>query len=236
MVHPAVAKESMKILIVEDEAKLAMVLHKGLKENGYIADWADDGELGLDMALEGNYAAIILDVMLPKKDGFEVLRELRKAGSTVPIIMLTARSRVDDRIQGLDLGADDYLPKPFDFKELLARLRAVTRRPTVELRTILKVADLELDLQSREVRRGGDAIDLTAKELVLLEYLMSRKGLALTRAMILENVWASEDAYDGGSNLVEVYINFLRKKIDQGRPVKLIQTLRGVGYTLQEPA
>ena len=226
----------MKILIVEDEAKLAHVLHKGLKENGYIADWADDGELGLDMAREGNYAAIILDVMLPKKDGFEVLRELRKAGSTVPIIMLTARSRVDDRIQGLDLGADDYLPKPFDFKELLARLRAVTRRPTVELRTILKVADLELDLQSREVRRGGDAIDLTAKELVLLEYLMSRKGLALTRAMILENVWASEDAYDGGSNLVEVYINFLRKKIDQGRPVKLIQTLRGVGYTMQEPA
>ena len=226
----------MKILIVEDEAKLALMLHKGLKENGYVADWADDGELGLDMAREGAYDAIILDVMLPKKDGFAVLRELRKAGSTVPIIMLTARSRVDDRIQGLDLGADDYLPKPFDFKELLARLRAVTRRPAVELRTILKVADLELDLQSREVRRAGELIDLTAKELVLLEYLMSRKGLALTRAMILENVWASEDAYDGGSNLVEVYINFLRKKIDQGRPVKLIQTLRGVGYTLQEPA
>ncbi len=236
MVHPAVVKESMKILIVEDEAKFAMVLHKGLKENGYIADWAEDGELGLDMALEGAYAAIILDVMLPKKDGFEVLRGLRKAGSTVPILMLTARSSVEDRVRGLDLGADDYLPKPFDFKELLARLRAVTRRPAVELRNVLKVADLELDLQSREVRRGGDAIDLTAKELILLEYLMSRKGLALTRAMILANVWASDDAYDGGSNLVEVYINFLRKKIDQGRPVKLIQTLRGVGYTLQEPA
>ncbi len=225
----------MKILIVEDEAKLALMLHKGLKENGYVADWADDGELGLDMAREGAYDAIILDVMLPKKDGFEVLRELRKAGSTVPIMMLTARSGVDDRIRGLDLGADDYLPKPFDFKELLARLRAVTRRPVVELRTILKVADLELDLQSREVRRDGELISLTSKESVLLEYLMSRKGLALTRAMILENVWASEDTYDGGSNLVEVYINFLRKKIDHGRPVKLIQTLRGVGYTLQEP-
>jgi DNA-binding response OmpR family regulator len=226
----------MKILIIEDEAKLAQVLLKGLKENGYIADWAEDGELGLDLAREGDYAAIILDVMLPKKDGFEVLRELRKAGSKIPIMMLTARSSVDDRVRGLDLGADDYLPKPFDFKELLARLRAVSRRPVVELRNILKVADLQLDLKSREVRRAGDVINLTAKELVLLEYLMSRKGLALTRAMILENVWASEDAYDGGSNLVEVYINFLRKKIDQGRPVKLIQTLRGVGYSMHEPA
>ncbi|MBL0311281.1 MAG: response regulator transcription factor [Holophagaceae bacterium] len=226
----------MRILIIEDEAKLAQVLHKGLKENGYIADWAEDGELGLHMAREGNYAAIILDVMLPKMDGFEVLRELRKAGSTVPIMMLTARSGVDDRVLGLDLGADDYLPKPFDFKELLARLRAVTRRPAVELRNVLKVADLELDLRTREVRRGGEIISLTAKELVLLEYLMSRKGLALTRAMILENVWATEDAYDGGSNLVEVYINFLRKKIDQGHPVKLIQTLRGVGYSMHEPA
>lgn len=226
----------MKILVVEDEVKLAQVLIKGLKENGYIAEWAEDGELGLAMAREGAFDAIILDVMLPKLNGFDVLRELRKAGSMVPIMMLTARSGVDDRIRGLDLGADDYLPKPFDFKELLARLRAVTRRPAVEIRQVLKVADLELDLQSREVRRGGEIINLTAKEVVLLEYLMSRKGLALTRAMILENVWASEDAYDGGSNLVEVYINFLRKKIDQGRPVKLIQTLRGVGYTLQEPA
>lgn len=225
----------MKILIVEDEAKLAQVLLKGLKENGYIAEWAEDGELGLAMARDGSFEAIILDVMLPKMNGFDVLRDLRKAGNKVPILMLTARSGVEDRVRGLDLGADDYLPKPFDFKELLARLRAVTRRPAVEVRKVLKVADLELDLQSREVRRGGEIINLTAKELVLLEYLMSRKGLALTRAMILENVWASDDVYDGGSNLVEVYINFLRKKIDQGRPVKLIQTLRGVGYTLQEP-
>lgn len=224
----------MKILIVEDESKLAQMLIKGLKENGYIAEWAEDGELGVAMAGEGNHDAIILDVMLPKMDGFDVLREVRKAGSMVPILMLTARSGVEDRIRGLDLGADDYLPKPFDFKELLARLRAVTRRPAVELRNVLKVADLELDLQSREVRRGGEIINLTAKELVLLEYLMKRKGLALTRAMILENVWASDDVYDGGSNLVEVYINFLRKKIDLGRPVKLIQTLRGVGYTMQE--
>lgn len=226
----------MKVLIVEDEKKLAQVLLQGLKECGYLAEWAEDGIIGLEMALVSSYDAVILDVMLPGKDGFEVLRELRKAGSTLPILMLTARSSVDDRVRGLDLGADDYLPKPFDFKELLARLRSVTRRPVVELRNVLKVGDLELDLQAREVRRAGKPIDLTAKELSLLEYLMRRKGLVLTRAMILENVWASDYAYDGGSNLVEVYVNFLRKKIDQGHPVKLIQTVRGVGYTIQEPA
>lgn len=226
----------MKILIVEDETKLAQALLQGFKERGDTADWAEDGNLGLEMAREGSYDAAILDVMLPGKDGFEILGALRKAGSTMPIVMLTARSGVDDRIRGLDLGADDYLPKPFDFKELLARLRAVTRRPAVEIRQVLTVGDLELNLQTREVHRAGKLIELTAKELGILEYLMRRKGLVLTRTMILENAWTSDYAYDGGSNIVEVYINFLRKKIDQGQAVKLIQTVRGAGYTINEHA
>lgn len=225
----------MKILIVEDEAKLAQVLQQGLKENGYVVEWAADGSLGLDMALEGSFDAAVLDVMLPVRNGFEVLRELRKAGSTLPIVMLTARSSIDDRVKGLDLGADDYLSKPFDFKELLARLRAVTRRPQAEIRSVLSVADLEMDLQSREVRRGGKPVELTAKEFGILEYLLSRKGLVLTRTMIMDHVWPSDSDYDGGSNLVEVYVNFLRKKIDQGQAVKLIQTVRGAGYMIQEP-
>ena len=224
----------MKILIVEDETKLAEVLRQGLKENGYVVEWACDGSIGLDMALAGGFDAVILDVMLPEKDGFEVLREIRRTGSVLPVLMLTARSGVDDRVKGLDLGADDYLSKPFEFKELLARLRAITRRPQVEIRNTLKVADLELDLQSREVRRAGKLLELTAKEFSLLEYLMRRKGLVLTRAMIMDNVWASDADYDGGSNLVEVYINFLRKKVDHGQPVKLIQTVRGAGYVIQE--
>ena len=224
----------MKILIVEDEAKLAQVLQQGLKENGYVAEWAGDGGLGLDMALAGNFDAVVLDVMLPVLNGFEVLRELRKAGSATPVVMLTARSGIDDRVKGLDLGADDYLSKPFDFKELLARLRAVTRRPQTEIRNTLRVADLEMDLQSREVRRAGKVIELTAKEFGILEYLLSRKGLVLTRTMIMDHVWPSDFDYDGGSNLVEVYVNFLRKKVDQGQPIKLIHTVRGAGYVIQE--
>lgn len=224
----------MKVLIVEDENKLARLLLQGLKENGYLGEWACDGSLGLDLAMGGGFDAVVLDVMLPGMDGFEVLKRLREGGNPVPVLILTARTCVDDRVRGLDLGADDYLPKPFEFKELLARLRAVTRRPSVEPRNVLRVADLELDLGTREVRRGGEAIELTARELNLLEYLMRQKGLVLTRAMILDRVWNSEYAYDGGSNLVEVYINFLRKKIDQGRPLKLIQTVRGIGYVLQD--
>ncbi len=225
----------MKILIVEDEAKLAQVLQQGLKENGYVVEWAADGPLGLELAKSGSFDAAILDVMLPGLDGFEVLKALRKSGSAMPVLMLTARSGIDDRVRGLDLGADDYLSKPFDFKELLARLRAVTRRPQVELLNTLAVGDLELDLHRHEVRRGGRTIDLTAREFGLLEYLMRRKGIVLTRAMIMDQVWPSEADYGGGSNLVEVYINFLRKKLDQGSDHKLIQTVRGVGYVIQEP-
>jgi DNA-binding response OmpR family regulator len=149
--------------------------------------------------------------------------------------MLTARNAVDDRVRGLDLGADDYLPKPFAFKELLARLRAITRRPPVEPQNILRIADLEVDPRTHEVRRAGRLIDLSAREFALLEYFIRRKGLVLTRAMILDQVWASDYDYDGGSNLVEVYVNFLRKKLDSGHAVKLIHTIRGAGYVLREP-
>jgi two-component system, OmpR family, copper resistance phosphate regulon response regulator CusR len=226
----------LKILIVEDEFKLAQVLQQGLKEQGFVVDWADDGALGLDMALEGNYDAVVLDVMLPEKNGFEVLSELRQSGSIVPVIMLTARNNVDDRVKGLDLGSDDYLSKPFEFKELLARLRAILRRPQAELRATLRVADLEMNLKSREVHRNGRPIELTPKEFGILEYLLSRKGLVLTKAMIMDHVWPSDADCQGGSNLVEVYVNHLRKKVDHDQAVKLIQTVRGSGYIIQERA
>ena len=226
----------MKILIVEDESKLALVLQQGLKVNGYVVEWADDGEWGLELARTGGFDALVLDVMLPGKDGFEVLRELRKSGSHLPVVMLTSRNSVEDRVRGLDFGADDYLSKPFDFKELLARLRAVTRRPQTEIRNVLRVGDLEMDLQSREVRRSGRTIELTGKEFSILEYLMSRKGLVLTKAMIMDHVWPADADCQGGSNLVEVYVNFLRKKVDLGHPVKLIQTVRGSGYVIQDQA
>lgn len=224
----------MKILIVEDETRLADVLRQGLKEHGFTVEQAGDGSKGLEAILSGSYDAVILDVMLPGQDGFEVLKQVRKAGSIVPVLMLTARSGVDDRVRGLDLGADDYLPKPFEFKELLARLRAITRRPAVEPQDLLRVADLEMDPRRHEVRRAGKLVELSAREFALLEYFMRRKGLVLTRAMILDHVWASDYDYDGGSNLVEVYVNFLRKKIDAGHPDKLIHTVRGSGYVLRE--
>ncbi len=224
----------MKILIVEDEIKLGNILYQGLKEHGMTVDVARDGAKGLDLAMSTTYDAIILDVMLPAKNGFEVLEELRTAGAKTPVLMLTARSGVEDRVRGLDLGADDYLSKPFAFKELLARLRAITRRPSVEPQTTLQVGDLELNPQQREVRRAGQSIELTAREFALLELLMRRKETVLTRAMILDHVWDSDYDGEGGSNVVEVYINYLRRKIDQPFPTKLIHTVRGTGYILQE--
>lgn len=226
----------MKILIVEDETRLVDVLRQGLKEHGFTVEQAGNGSEGLEAILSGSYDAVVLDVMLPERDGFDVLQQIRKAGNIVPVLMLTARSGVDDRVRGLDLGADDYLPKPFEFKELLARLRAITRRPAVEPQDLLRVVDLEMDPRRHEVRRAGKLVDLSAREFALLEYLMRRKGLVLTRAMILDHVWASDYDYDGGSNLVEVYVNFLRKKVDAGHPVKLIHTVRGSGYVLREQA
>ncbi len=224
----------MKILIIEDEIKLSNILLQGLKEQGMAVDVARDGVAGLAAAAQAPYDAVILDVMLPKKSGFQVLQELRAAGDKTPVIMLTARSGVQDRVRGLDLGADDYLPKPFAFRELLARLRAITRRPQVELLTTLKLADLELNPQKREVRRAGQSIELTSREFALLEFLMRHQETVVTRAMILDQVWDAGYDFDGGSNVVEVYINYLRRKIDQPFPGKLIHTVRGTGYILGE--
>ena len=223
----------MRVLVVEDDPKLLDSIRQGLKEHGFAVDVAPDGRLGLELALGADYDALILDVMLPGKSGLEILRELRVRHRATPVLILSARSAVEDRVRGLDLGADDYLPKPFSFQELLARLRAITRRPAAEPATTLTAVDLELDTVHRSVRRGNRQIELTSKEFGLLEYLMKRKGVVLTRAMILDHVWDLD--YDGGSNLVEVYINYLRKKVDQGADVKLIQTVRGSGYVLKEP-
>lgn len=224
----------MKVLIVEDEIKLGNVLYQGLKEQGMTVDVARDGAKGLALAAAGPYDAIVLDVMLPQKNGFEVLRELRAAGSRTPVLMLSARSGVEDRVKGLDLGADDYLPKPFAFRELLARIHAITRRPAVEPLTVLRLSDLELSPQQREVRRAGQPIELTAREFALLEFLMRHKESIVTRAMILDQVWDADDEGEGGSNVVEVYINYLRRKVDQPFSRRLIHTVRGTGYILQE--
>lgn len=223
----------MRLLVVEDDLKFAEVLRQGLKEQGFAVDLAPDGERALRLAGEADYDAVLLDVMLPGRNGFDVLRELRRRGSRVPVLVLTGRGAVEDRVRGLDLGADDYLSKPFDFQELLARLRAITRRPPVEPRTVLAAADLQVDLARREARRSGKRLDLTAKEFALLEYLLRKKGAVVTRRMILDHVWDME--YDGGSNLVEVYVNYLRRKVDQDFEPKLIHTVRGMGYVLREP-
>jgi heavy metal response regulator len=224
----------MRILVVEDETKMRSLLRQGLKENGFAVDVAATGGEGLSLALARDYDVLLLDVMLPAMDGFEVCRTLRKGGSRVPILMLTARSSVEDRVRGLDFGADDYLPKPFEFQELLARIRAITRRPTTEPQSVLSVADLQLDSARHEVRRGDTTIELTAKEFALLEYLLRQKGLVVTSSMILDRVWDMH--YDAGSNLVAVYINYLRRKLDRDFEPKLIHTVRGVGYVLREPA
>lgn len=223
----------MRILVVEDDAKLAAVMRQGLREHGFVVDLAADGQSGLEMAVGGAYDAIVLDVLLPRLDGLGVLKALRTRKVPAPVLMLSARGALEDRVRGLDLGADDYLAKPFDFSELLARLRAITRRPATGPRTVLALADLELDPAARSVRRGGRRIELTAREFALIEYLLRRKGVVVTRDMILQNVWDAE--YEGGSNLIEVYINYLRRKIEPDGTTRLIHTVRGVGYVLREP-
>jgi len=225
---------AMRLLVVEDDRKLSDVLRQGLKENGFAVDAAADGDQGLSLALDTEYDAIVLDLMLPGRSGWDLLKELRARHRATPVLILSARSSVEDRIRGLDLGADDYLAKPFSFQELLARLRAITRRPAVEPRTVLSAGDLELDTVRHEVRRAGQTIELSAKEFALLELLLRRKGAVITRSMILDRIWDTD--YDGGSNLVEVYINYLRKKVDQDFEPKLIYTVRGSGYVLRDPA
>jgi two-component system copper resistance phosphate regulon response regulator CusR len=215
---------------VEDEERVAAVIARGLREQSYAVDAARDGEEALYLAAVNQYDLFVLDVLLPVKDGYTVCRELRALGQRQPILMLTARDAVDDRVAGLDAGADDYLVKPFDFKELLARLRALLRR-SVDLRpAVARVADLSLDTGSHVVQRGGRAVPLTAKEYALLEYLVLNAGRVIGREQIAQHVW--DDAFDPLSNVIDVYIRRLRAKLDQGGEPRLIHTRRGEGYCL----
>ena len=218
----------MRILVIEDEKGIASFLVQGLKEANYAVDVAFDGQSGLDCALGTPYDVVLLDVMLPKMNGFSVIREIRKAGIQIPVIMLTARDTVDDRIRGLDTGADDYLVKPFSFSELLARIRAVLRRPALGTDTVIASGGIELDTVRRELHRGLELIELSGREFGILEYFMRNAGQVLTRTQIAEHIW-NFDAY-AGSNVVDVYIGYLRKKIDINPDKSLIKTIRGVGY------
>ena len=221
----------MKILLIEDEKKIASFIKRGLKENNYTVDVAYDGEKGFYLADINTYDLIILDVMLPDKDGISVCRDLRKLKIDTPVLMLTARNEVKDKVSGLDSGADDYLTKPFVFDELLARVRALSRRKRSEKTTTLKVGDLVLDQLTRKVTRAGKEIILTSREYSLLEYLMLNAGQVVTRTMISEHVW--EDDFDTFTNVINVYVNYLRNKIDEGYNKKLISSVRGVGYTIK---
>ena len=220
----------MRILLVEDELDAARMLAKGLREQTYAVDVAADGDAGAYQASVNDYDLIILDCMLPRKSGFAVCHEIRAAGSSVPILMLTARDAVQDRIAGLDAGADDYLIKPFAFRELLARMRALLRRSATLRADVMQVADLVIDARARAVKRSGHRIEMTAKEYALLEYLARRAGEVVGRADIAEHVW--DETFDPFSNLIEVYVQRLRRKIDDGHALKLIRTRRGEGYIL----
>jgi heavy metal response regulator len=221
----------MRILLVEDEQRIAAIIRKGLQEERYTVDAARDGVEALDSAFAAAYDLIILDVRLPGRDGIAVCRELRAQGNQTPILMLTARDSVDDRVRGLDAGADDYLVKPFAFQELLARLRALARRPAALQEDILHLENLTLDTRTHQARRDAQAIDLTAREYRLLEFLIRHSGQVLTRMQIAEHIWGYD--FDANSNVVDVYIRYLRRKVDDPFEPKLIQTVRGVGYKLE---
>lgn len=222
----------MRVLLVEDDKRIAKFVAKGLRENSYAVDIAVDGDEATYIASINSYDLFILDINLPKKDGFDVCREFRENGINKPVLMLTARDAVDDRISGLDIGADDYLTKPFEFRELLARLRALLRRHADVRPPKLTVADLEIDTVSQDVRRGGKRIELTAKEYSLIEFLALNKGKVVGREVISEHVW--DDTFDPFSNLIEVYIKRLRKKLDEGHAIQVIHTRRGAGYILND--
>lgn len=220
----------MKVLVIEDDAGIANMVRHGLEEANYLVEIASDGATGLQMALENTYGIIILDLMLPKMDGWQVCEELRRRRNRAPVLMLTARDAVDDRIRGLDAGADDYLPKPFDFQEFLARVRALLRRDRIHRTRIIRLADLEIDTSQRRVTRSGIEIGLSHREYELLEALAAHEGQVFTREAIQERVWMNETA---SSNTVDVYIAMLRKKIDAGHTIKLIHTVHGAGYTVR---
>jgi len=221
----------MRLLVVEDDVKMASLLKRGLEREGYAVDLAGDGEDALWAGKEFPYDAVVLDAMIPAPDGFEVCRQLREAGKWMPVIMLTARGAVDDRVRGLDVGADDYLAKPFSFAELFARLRALLRRDVGERPTVLRAGDLRLNPATREVSRGQTAISLSAREFSLLELLLRHKGEVLSRTAIVDHVW--DFAYDGTSNIVDVYVRYLRDKIDRPFDRQALETVRGAGYRLR---
>jgi DNA-binding response OmpR family regulator len=220
----------MRILVVEDQKKIASFIRKGLEEQHMVVDVCHDGDAGYDLALGESYDAIVLDIMLPGRDGLSILQQLRKRAITVPVILLSARSELDERLQGLNLGADDYLTKPFYIEELIARIHTIVRRSAGEPDHLLRVDDLVLDRVRHQVRRGVEEIPLSMREFTLLEYLMQSPDRVLTRTQICEHVW--NYGFDPATNLVDVYIQRIRKKVDTGNLPKLIQTVRGVGYRI----
>jgi DNA-binding response OmpR family regulator len=221
----------MRVLVIEDEAKVASFIKRALEEESYAVDLAADGQQGLDLALAGTYDLIVIDLMLPTLPGLEVLKRIRREKVAAPVLILTAQSQVDQKVKGLDAGADDYLTKPFAIDELLARVRALLRRGTTDTPGVLQVDDLILNPATREVTRNGQRIELTLKEYGLLEYFMRHAGRVLTRPMISEHVWNQD--FDTFTNVIDVYVNYLRNKIDRGRSRKLIHTIRGSGYMLK---
>ncbi len=222
----------MRILIAEDEKSLNRIIAKQLKASGYSVDCAFNGEEAYELISMTDYDAAVFDVMMPKTDGFSLLKKIRKEGNNLPVLFLTARDSIEDRVEGLDIGADDYLVKPFAFEELLARIRVLIRKNSVSNSNIITVADLTVDISSRNVKRGDKDISLSAKEYELLQYLAVNKGIVLSREKIEDHIWNYD--YEGGTNVVDVYIRYLRKKIDDEFDKKLIHTVRGMGYVLRE--
>jgi two-component system, OmpR family, response regulator len=221
----------MRLLVVEDDTKLARALERGLQREGYAVDLADTGDSALSQAIANDYDAVVLDVMLPGPDGFAVCREMRRSERWAPVLMLTARDQVSDRIRGLDAGADDYLVKPFDFGELLARLRALIRRGPSERAPVLEVGDLRIDPAARVVTRGGRQVELTVREFALLHFLAQRAGEVVSREQLLEHVWDNAD--EGSTNVVDVYVGYLRNKLERPFRGKIFRTVRGIGFMLE---
>lgn len=221
----------MRILVVEDNPRIAGFLQKGLREEGYVVEMAADGDTAFARATGEGFDAAVVDVMIPGRTGVQLVRDLRAAGVALPVLLLTARDRTEDKVEGLDAGADDYLTKPFEFGELTARLRALLRRRTAGAVPVLRAGDLEMDPATREVRRGGDAVELTPREFALLEFLLRNLDRPLSRSTLMEHVWGIR--FDPGTNIVDVCINSLRNKLDRDR--SLIQTVRGVGYAIRTP-
>ena len=223
----------MRILVVEDEKKIALLIQRGLRECGFVVDMVHHGDQALEIILDNHFDAVVLDVMLPGRDGLSILRTLRERSNPVPVLILTARGEISEKVEGLDLGADDYLAKPFSIEELIARLRALIRRRSGENLVLYRVQDLKLDVATRVARRGARRIDLTTREFGLLECLMRSPGRVFSRTQLCQHVW--EYQFDPESNLVDVYIQRLRRKVDDGEPSKLIQTVRGAGYRIGDP-